>query len=240
MGVRGHLLLALSALLLAGCDVEFADPRLPNAGAPALLQLSVSVQEAGAVSVTAQVQPGRDSSGVTRVPLDSALYIAGTVVEADTVLARNTLRFSSTFAVPREVVRGAITMAAPEIGGILAPAPFVMWYGIVKVGGDTVLVERGQDAVLRVDSRLGTHLPPVQVRQWFLDLSGPGGVIRVSGANYPPDTLRIPPQWLPGTAPATVLASLLYYQSVQLREPPGDYVGNVALDARLQWVLRLR
>jgi len=37
-----------------------------------------------------------------------------------------------------------------------------------------------------------------------------------------------------------VTASLLYYQSVQVREPPGDYIGNVAMDARLQWTIILR
>ena len=231
---------ALIALLLAGGCVDFAAPRLPNAGAPALLQLSVSLQEAGAVSVSGQVQPGRDSSGVTRVPLDSTLYIAGRAIEADTVLTRNTLVFNDVGIVPREVLAGPITMAGPEIAKIQAPPPFLVWYGIVKVGGDTVFVPRGGDAVLRVNARLGDALPPVQTRQWFLDLSGPAGVIRVSGGGFPPDSMRIPPQWLPATPPATVIASLLYYQSAQTRDPPGDYIGNVAMDARLQWVVRLQ
>jgi hypothetical protein len=80
----------------------------------------------------------------------------------------------------------------------------------------------------------------VQVRQWFLDLSGPQGVIRVSGSGFPPDSMRIPPQWLPATAPSVVSASLLYFQSAQVREPPGDYIGNISMDARLQWLVLLR
>ena len=240
MGSRGHLPLALSALLLAAGCVDFVDPRLPNAGAPALLQLSISLQEPSVLMVNGQLLPGRDSSGVTRVPLDSALYIAGQVIEADTVLARNTLRFDDTRVVPRAVLTGPITIAAPGIARIQAPAPLLLWYGIQKVGGDTVDVPRGGDAVLRVNARLGTATPSVQTRQWYLDLSGPGGVIRVSGSGFPPDSMRIPPQWLPGTAPAKITASLLYYQSVQTRDPPGDYVGNISLDARVQWTVRLQ
>ncbi|NJD10776.1 MAG: hypothetical protein FIB01_10220 [Gemmatimonadetes bacterium] len=240
MGNRGHLLLALSAALLAGGCIDFVDPRLPNSGAPALLQLSVSLQESGVLMVSGQLQPGRDSSGVTRVPRDSALYIGGQVIEADTVLARNTLRFDATVVVSRAVLAGPIAMAAPAITGIQTTAPFLVWYGLVKVGGDTVIVERGGDATLRVNARLGQAMPAVQVRQWYLDLSGPAGTIRVSGSGFPPDSMRVPPQWLPGTAPAPLLASLLCYQSAQTRDPPGDYIGNIAMDARTQWVVRLR
>ena len=240
MGNRGHLLLALSASLLAGGCIDFVAPRVPNAGAPALLQLTISLQEAGVLIVSGQLQPGRDSSGVTRVPLDSAVYVAGQVIEADTVLARNTLKFSDTRVVPKAGLAGPLSITGPAIAKIQAPPPFLVWYGIVKVGPDTVVVERGGDAVLRVNARLGTPLPNVQVRQWFLDLSGPGGVIRVSGGGFPPDSMRIPPQWLPATPPATVIASLLYYQSAQTRDPPGDYIGNVAMDARLQWIVRLQ
>jgi len=240
VGDRGHLLLALSACLLAGGCIDIVEPRLPNAGAPALLQLSVSLQEAGALLVNGQLQPGRDSSGVTRIPRDSALYVAGQVIEADTVLARNTLPFNATLPVAREVLAGAISIAAPEISGIRAPAPFLVWYGMVKVGPDTVIVARGQDAVLRLNAHLGTPRPAVQVRQWYLDLVGSSGSIRVSGSGAPPDSMRIPPQWLPATPPATLLASLLFYQSAQTRDPPGDYIGNVAMDARVQWTVRLQ
>jgi hypothetical protein len=220
--------------------VEFAAPRVPNAGAPALLQLSVSIQEAGAITVSGQVQPGRDSSGVTRVPRDSSLYVAGMVLDADTVLARNTLPFNETRPVPRELLLGPITIAGPEIAGIQAPPPLLVWYGMARLGGDTVFVERGGDAVLRVNARLGTPIPAPQVRQWFLNLSGSAGTIQVSGSGYPPDTLRVPPQFLPGTPPTTIIASLLFYQSVQTRAPPGDYIGNIAMDTRALWVLRLR
>jgi hypothetical protein len=240
VGDRGHLPLALSALLLAGGCIDFVEPTLPNAGAPALASLSVSFQEAGVLIVGGQVQPGRDSSGVTRVPQDSSVFVAGIEIPADTVLARNTLRFSETLAVPRELLRTAITVTTPPISGILAPPPIFIWYGIEKLGGDTVFVEPGGDAVLLVNARLGEAFPAVQVRQWFLDLVGSQGVIRVSGNGYPPDSMRIPPQWLPATPPATVTASLLYYQSGQVNEPPGDYRGNLAMDVRLQWVVRLR
>lgn len=239
MGGRGHLPLALSALLLAGC-VDFAEPRLPNAGAPALLQLSISLQESGVLMVNGQLQPGRDSSGVTRVPRDSAVYVAGQVIEADTVLARNTLPFSATLPVPQAVLTGPITIAGPAITGILAPSPLLLWYGMEKIGSDTVFVEPGGDAVLRVNAHLGQPTPAVQVRQWYLTFSGPAGTIQVSGSGFPPDTLRVPPQFLPGTPPATILASLIYYQSAQVREPPGDYIVNVSMDARTQWVVRLQ
>jgi hypothetical protein len=239
VGGRGHLPLALSALLLAGGCVEFAAPRVPNAGAPALLQLSVSIQEAGAITVSGQVQPGRDSSGVTRVPRDSSLYVAGLVLDADTVLARNTLPFNETRPVPRELLLGPITIAGPEIAGIQAPPPMLVWYGVASWAAHGVRGTR-RDAVLRVNARLGTPTPVPQVRQWFLNLSGSAGTIQVSGSGYPPDTLRVPPQFLPGTPPATIIASLLFYQSVQTRAPPGDYIGNIAMDTRALWVLRLR
>jgi hypothetical protein len=109
-----------------------------------------------------------------------------------------------------------------------------------KLGGDTVFVPRGGDAVLRVNAHLGQATPAVQVRQWFLTLSGPAGTIQVSGSGFPPDTLRVPPQFLPGTPPTTIAASLIYYQSAQLREPPGDYIVNVSMDARVQWVVLLQ
>jgi len=227
-------------LLLTGGCIDFAAPRLPNAGAPALAQLSVSLQEVGVMIVNGQVQPGRDSLGVTRVPLDSALYVAGQVLEADTVLARNTLRFSVQLPISPSVLSGPITMAAPAITGIEAPAPFLVWYALVKEGSDTVTVERGGEAVLRVNSNLGDPLPPPQTRQWYLSLSGPAGVIQVSGSGAPPDTMRVPPQWLPAEPPGTVIASLLFYQSAQVRDPPGDYIGNVAMDARVQWIILLQ
>jgi len=240
VGGRVHLPFALSALLLASGCIDFTEPSLPNSGAPALAQLSVSLQENGVLMVSGQVQPGRDSSGVTRVPQDSSVFVAGIDIPADTVLARNTLRFSDTQVLPREALNDAIIIKTPPIAGILAPPPILIWYGIDKVGSDTVVVERGGDAVLRVNARLGEAVPPVNTRQWFLDLSGPGGVIRVSGNGYPPDSMRIPPQWLPATPPANINASLLYYQSGQVREPPGDYVGNISMDARLQWLVQLR
>jgi hypothetical protein len=147
----------LSTLLLTGGCIDFAAPHLPNSGAPALLQLSVSLQEVGVMIVNGQVQPGRDSLGVTRVPLDSALYVAGQVLEADTVLARNTLPFSVQLPISPSVLGGPITMAAPAITGIEAPAPFLVWYALVKEGSDTVTVERGGEAVLRVNSHLGVQ-----------------------------------------------------------------------------------
>jgi hypothetical protein len=205
-----------------------------------LLQLTVSFQEAGVLMVNGQLQPGRDSSGVTRVPRDSAVSVAGRVIEADTVLARNTLPFSETLPVPRALLAGPITIASPDIGGIKAASPLLVWYGMVKVGSDTVFVERGGDAVLRVNARLGEAVPQPQTRQWYLNLSGPGGSIQVSGSGLPPDSLRIPPQFLPGTPPATINAQLLYYQSLQVRPPPGDYIGNISMDTRVLWVIRLR
>lgn len=240
MGIRGHLPLALSALLVGACDIDFADPVFPNAGAPALVTVSVSLQPQGVAFVNGRVQPGRDSTGVTRVPADSTLFVAGFAIEADTVEARNTLVFSELLQLSESQLRDSIVIATPPIHGIFAEPPRVRWYGMVRVGPDTVSVGPGEDLVLRVESRLGTADPPVQVRQWFMDLNGPTGTFRLSGTGFPPDTLRIPPQWIPATGPASVFASLLYYQSATLRPEPGDYIGSISMDARVQWSIRVR
>ena len=224
-----------TALLSAGC-LDFADPVFPEAGAAAVISATVVLEE-GEASVSGQLSPGFDIVGFRReVPNDSLLVQAHrvgprSVSETGARGYNQDLPFSGT--------AGPIEVVAPVIEGIIAPTPSYRWYGMERVGNDTVHAVLGEAVTLNINTGLGVDMPTPDRAQWFLTLNGARGTFRLGGDDEPPGRIFIAPEYLPVSEPGTVRATLIYQKSRRFSQPPNDYIGNLALDTRLVWIIVL-
>jgi hypothetical protein len=222
-------------LLLGGC-LDFEDPTIPDRRSPAVLQASMRIFDAGIFQVDGSLSPGREESGFLRFVQMPFMQSGPYVIEPRTLSQQGVRTYQSAFQVPRNSTEGPFELILPDVRGT-PPLPTVRWWGLRRVGGDTITVQRGSDIVLRIDTIPEASSPPNRFRQWFLEIQL-GSSFRVSGDGAPPAVMRIPAEWVPQTgAPAGVI-SLVYLQSTQLRAADNSYIANVTLDTRLTWHVR--
>ncbi|CAN5698858.1 hypothetical protein BH23GEM10_BH23GEM10_08570 [soil metagenome] len=234
--VRGAVIVAAAAMLFVGC-LDFEDPMIPNRSAPAVLQANMRVFDEGAFQVDGSLSPGRDSTGFRRPVQSPFIIAAGNVIEPRTLSPTGTRTYSTIMPIPRRQTLGPFTLQAPNVRDV-GQLPEILWHGLQRLDPDTLVVPAGADIVLRMDTADAVSLPPVPLRQWFLDLSTSAGVFRISGNGLPPLRLRIPFEWVPEMDGNLAFVSMIYYQSAQLRSGDNLYIGNVLLDVRLRWVVR--
>jgi hypothetical protein len=225
-------------LLLAGC-VEVAEPEMPDPRSPAVLQANMRIFDAGAFQVDGSLSPGREESGFLRVVQVPYIQAAGFLVAPQTLSQQGVRTYQSGFAVARGATSGPFDLVVPDIRGTTT-LPAVRWWGLQRVGSDTLVVHPGSDVVLRMDSVAAVSVPAHRWRQWFLEIRTGAQVFRVSADGAPPATLRIPSEWVPGRAGERSDLSLIYYQSTQLRAPDNTYIANIMLDTRMNWVVLFR
>lgn len=235
-----RLLIVVLALLCGACW-DFVEPDFPEAGAPAVLQASVFIDEQGAGNINALLVPGLTFGGFVRdVPNDTLLFYDRAL--APTAVRRNGTREynDAGILVEGDPLAQPFVLVGPDVTDITGPPPRVRWPTIRKIGPDTVSWTRGTTLVLRVDTVLAPAEPPPQIQQWFLDLRGSDRSFRVSSDGLPPAELQIPGNFMPAAVGGNIFATLTFYQSGQQRSPGNDYVGNISFTVLLRWVIKVQ
>ena len=231
--------LLLAATACAGC-FDFVAPDFPEAGAPAVLQAAIFVDDAGRVSIDALLAPGLGIGGVQRQVRRDTLDVMGLRLAPQEVRKNGTRAYHFNAVVPADTTPVELQLVAPRVEDIVGPPPAVDWFGIRKTDPDTITWTRGTDLVLHVRTDAGPSVPPPAIRQWFLALAGSDRVFRVSSDGFPPETLRIPSEWVPAPRNGLIDITLIYYQAGQQRPPSGDYIGNISFNLQLRWILQAR
>jgi hypothetical protein len=236
--VRVRVVAAALAVVLTTACIDFVEPNLPrdpDLDSAAVLDVRIIVSDSGRVSTDATLLPGLDSEGVRRRLAYDHLEIMGRFLEPDSVRPDGTLRYLGSHETGISPVREPIVLLAPGVEGVAAPPPAIEWFGLERLGPESVPLTLGEDLILRVAPVAGTSRPTPTTRQWFLTLSSDSGVFRLSSDGFPPDSIVVPPHWVPPGD--TVHVRLIFSQSTTLSDPPGDYLGLIAIDTWLFWTV---
>lgn len=236
--MRRALAILLFCLPCAGCW-DFVEPEFPEAGAPAVLQVSAFVDEDANTTITGLLLPGRTRGGFLRAVPDDTLRIFGLAVAPDTVLRNGDRNYGFIGDLGGQPLNDALVIDGPVVLDIAGPPPHISWFGIRKLDPDTIAWTRGTELVLHVDTTLAPSLPPPQIQYWFLDLNGGGRAFRVSADGLPPAALHIPTGWVPAATDSTIIATMTFFQSGLQRSPANDYIGNIAVNVQVRWVIKV-
>jgi hypothetical protein len=231
-------LLPLVLVAATGC-VELTEPNIPDRRAPAVLQANMRIFDAGIFQVDGSLAPGREDTGFLRIVQVPFIQAGQFVVEPRELTPAGTRLYHASFPVPRNSTDGPFELVVPDVRGVTPLAP-VRWWGLRRIGPDTVVVRPGSDVAVRIDTVAAPSVPQHRARQWFLEIVTGVTVFRISGDQMPPLTLRIPAEWIPGRAGGSSRISLIYLQTAQLRAPDSSYIANVKLDTRLNWIVHFR
>ena len=235
--VAGVVAAALAGVLPAAC-IDFVEPNLPgdpDLDSAAVLDVRIIVSDSGRVTTDASLLPGLDSEGVRRRLAYDHLEIMGRFLDPDSVRPDGTLRYLGAHETEVSPVREPIVLVAPGVEGVAAPPPAIEWFGLERLGPESVSHGQGEDLVLRVAPVEGMSRPTPSTRQWFLTLSSDSGVFRLSSDGFPPDPIVVPPRWVP---PGDIVhVRLIFSQSATLSDPPGDYLGLIGADTWLFWTV---
>jgi hypothetical protein len=229
---------ALTAWLCAGC-IDVAEPEIPDPRSPAILQANMRIFDTGVLQVDGSLSPGREETGFLRVVQVPFIQVGEFLAEPQTLSRQGVRTYNQNFTVPRGETAGPFELVPPDVRGT-PTLPTVRWYGLQRVGSDTIVVAPGSDVVLRVDTVAAPSQPEHRFRQWFIEVRTGATVFRLSGDQPPPPVLRIPAEWVPGADGGTSEISLIYIQSTQLRTPDNSYIASITLDTRLHWVVLFR
>lgn len=227
-----------AALLLAAC-IDFAEPVIPDRRAPAVLNVNVRPFDTGVLQIDGSLSPGRDSLGFQRAVPSPFIAVNNFTAQPQTISEQGSRSYSAVFAIPRNQTLGPFDMVFPVVNDV-GQLPNVRWFGLQKLDPDTVRPLRGEDVVLRLDTAAEQSNPPNRFRQWFVEIRAGVTAFRISGDGPVPLRLRIPAEFVPPSPDNRASVSLIYFQTAQLRSPPGTYLANVTLDTRLQWVIAFR
>lgn len=226
----------LPILALAAC-IDFVEPDLPSLGAPAVIQATIRLTDQGEAELDALLAPGLDEAGLRRAVTRDTILVLGRPVVPDSIAHNGSRHYRAVWPSPATAVAEPVTFRAPSLGSLTARPPEVVWAGARRVGPDTLRVAAGQDLFLEVGPGAGSQLPQPDRQQWFLRLEGDSSAFNISADGPPPDTIQVPSRWIP---PGNeVAARLIYAQSAVIEDAPGDYVGLITLDIRLNWTVRM-
>jgi hypothetical protein len=227
--------IVVSIVALTAC-VDFVEPDLPALGAPAVIQATIRLTDRGEAELEALLAPGLNEAGLRRAVTRDTVLVLGRPVTSDSIAHNGSRRYRALWPAPSTAVAEPVTFRAPTLGNLTARPPEVVWAGARRLGPDTLRVVSGQDLFLQVGPGAGSALPKPDVQQWFLRLEGDEGAFNISADGPPPDTIQVPARWIP--AGDEVAVRLIYAQSAVIEDTPGDYVGLITLDIRLNWTVR--
>jgi hypothetical protein len=230
---------ALIGILLGAATsacIDFVEPDLPFRGQPPFFQGVLRVWADGRAGADGVLSPGYDDDAVLRDVLRETVRAMNRAVHPMTVGDEGTRTYNERWGTTRDSVAGTLVFEAPLLAGELTPPRF-RWEGITTPQDDTLEVGVGADLLLVVDA--GTAEDPApDTRQWLLTLSGATGALRIGADGVPPDTLLVPARFLPAPRDGIVDATLSYTRSLAVPQPAA-YTGILALDARVEWAVRV-
>lgn len=245
MTVRWPILPA-ATLVLLGCALDFVEP--DAATTPPRLDLRVALErEAGAdaaVRVAARLDVGVDDDGPRAVVRDTLRLLGATLTPLAGIGRVDGLHYDSTWVAPALASEPAmVAVTTPVVEGFHPIADRPVGYTLAPDGPDTVVVRRGEEAMLplrRPPAADGLDLDPERSR-WSLFATGDGAEVwmRVRIQGEPPDTLAVPTSWLPSGFEGDVTVD--FRTDVDFTSEPS--AGEVELRAssitRLRWTVRV-
>lgn len=237
---RRRLLFAFGlAFAAAGCW-DFVEPDFPEAGAPAVLQVTAVIDESGKFSLDALLAPGLAIGGVQRRVERDTLDVYNLKLSPVSVRRNGSreYRFSGQVGIPN-VLSVPFELSGPAVEGVTGPPPHVRWFPLRKADPDTISWVRDTDLLLRLQGPAGPSVPFPPIRQWFLEVRGASRSFRISSDSLPPNELRIPAEWVPESTGDTLNVFFSFYQAGQQQSPAKDYIGNIALTGLLRWFVRI-
>jgi hypothetical protein len=224
-----------AACLASAACVDLAEPNLPSLNSSTVFNITVRQIPGQPVIASGSLAPGRDSIGVPRRVL-TPLFVLNRAIDIGQPNAQRTFVIQQNIVLDSASFVGPFEIQPPIVENSATPTIF-RWYGMRRLDGDTVRTDAVGDVALHVQTEFGTPGTPTPSRQWFLELTGAGGSIHVSGDGTPPQTIRVPVQFIPMGAGNRVDATLIYFQSATVVNQPVPYISSATLDVRTQWVI---
>lgn len=226
------LITLFAALACAAC-VDFVEPELPNPDGVFGFEL-VLLEDS--TRVRALLRPGRDEAGDPRVVTNAAMLIG------DQVLPPTPSEYAGDPTLTYETVRArthpvaGLVVQLPSVEGIPQLGPF-RFHSIRRNGPDTITVESGEPAVLRIDLPADSSgsLPD---RIWGLDGSGGPVAFQVTGRKRPPPaTISVAPAFLPPDG--TFSVRLVDQQMLIDRDDATSFRWSVIASTRIEWTVHI-
>ena len=237
MGARGHLLVTLTLALTNAACFDFEEPDLPEAGAPAILQAAIHVSDAGLLHFTATLAPALTLEGLEREIVNDTIVVNGLRFGPRAVRRNGTREYDAETA--QAAPAGTpLSLISPRIADVQASPPAVQWPTVQRLDPDSLVYTRGTELMLRA-RLVGAESPAPQLRSWTVELASTEARFTLGGSGRPPETIRVPPQFVPEAQNGRVTAILTYFQSGVYRPAPGDYLLTLNSDVRVRWLLRL-
>jgi hypothetical protein len=238
--MRRTLVTLCVTVTLGGC-LEFVAPELAGSRGGAVLQGAVRLLGNDSVRIEVHLTPGVDPVKTNfRVVAPDTLYINDHVVPASGVRANQERDYIATVAADTAALRATgIVIRSPGVEGVVAAPPVFRFPLIARVGSDTVSFTSGEDVRLPIRVLRPAGLTGNISQDWRVELVSADQVFRLGGSGQPPESILLPAAYVPPSG-AIVQATLFFSETLQQRVPPGDYIATLALDARVQWILRRR
>ena len=227
-----------AACVASSACIDLAEPNIPSLGSSAVFSVTVRQIPRQPIDISGTLTSGRDSIGVPRRVV-TPLFVLGRTVEIGDPNAQRIYVIGSRMPADSADFVGPFDIQPPVIENTAFPQVYRL-YGLRRLDPDTVRMDALGDVALHVQTRFGSGgdvAPQNITRQWFLELRGQSSVINVSGSGAPPDTLRIPSQFLPAGTGGRVDATLIYFQSATVVAQPVPYITSVTLDVRTEWII---
>jgi hypothetical protein len=227
-------------LVVSGC-FDFVEPDLPEAGAPAVLQTSLSLNETGQLQAGALLAPALTLDGLRRAVLVDTLRVSSVAITPDSVRPNGTreYRLSTIVQDPIGFTR-PLRIKSPTVADVRAASPIIEWFALQRADPDTVIFGAGQDLLLNLIVEPGESRPAPDQRTWSLELVTDSGTFRIGAQGRPPATLRVPAYWVPPSGNGRVTAYLSYLLTGTYRPAPGDYLHTLSVNLRIRWNIRLQ
>ena len=228
-------LLVLSVFVSACFD--FIEPDLADENGAALLNINATQVEDGIVDIEALFSPGIDADGFRRRVQNDTLRVFGLVIPPSSERASGTLVYNVDATMAEITTFHPFTVVAPRVAGVAA-LPEVVWQGFRKLGADTIVIRRGEDLTLAVETDPDIPRPARPNQQWLLQIAGGNDSFLIGGNGLPPLSIRIPVAWIPERPDSILSATLTSSQSGVVRVP--NYRAAINYSAIVQWTVIIR